>query len=243
MPSRGEERDQLAYVDGQGRRRAVALDDAAGLDFSLAKAMVTRVPGLHRARCRPGGPVPGAGHVHAALRVASLRERLLDCPGCRLRRDGAFLDTRLFPLKMACLRHGYWLYGDGAGSRLQLAVSDRVSSLAQTFLGDSDLRINTAEAWAKYAGAADYDQPLHRDYLNHTLTVPTDDPRFRQLEMFVYLVDVPEELGPPGNEENCSLCTSACTRCMSGWVTPPQARRRAASWTGCGPGSTGSAGA
>ena len=27
--------------------------------------------------------------------------------------------------------------------------------------------------------------------------VPADDPRFRQLEMFVYLVDVPEELGPP----------------------------------------------
>ena len=27
--------------------------------------------------------------------------------------------------------------------------------------------------------------------------VPTDDPRFRQLEMFVYLVDVPQELGPP----------------------------------------------
>jgi hypothetical protein len=36
------------------------------------------------------------------------------------------------------------------------------------------------------------------DYLNHTLMVPTDDPRFRQLEMFVYLVDVPGELGPPG---------------------------------------------
>ena len=27
--------------------------------------------------------------------------------------------------------------------------------------------------------------------------VPTDDARFRQLEMFVYLVDVPETLGPP----------------------------------------------
>jgi hypothetical protein len=78
-----------------------------------------------------------------------------------------------------------------------LAVSDRVVGLAEALLGDSDLRIYLAEAWAKYTGAADYDQPLHRDYLNHTLTVPTDDMRFRQLEMFVYLVDVPEELGPP----------------------------------------------
>jgi len=79
-----------------------------------------------------------------------------------------------------------------------LAVSDRVIDLAQALLGHRDLRIYSAEAWAKYTGAADYDQPLHRDYLNHTLMVPTDDPRFRQLEMFIYLVDVPAELGPPG---------------------------------------------
>jgi hypothetical protein len=55
----------------------------------------------------------------------------------------------------------------------------------------------SAEAWAKYTGACDYDQALHRDYLNHTLVVPTADPAFRQLELFVYLVDVPDELGPP----------------------------------------------
>ena len=78
-----------------------------------------------------------------------------------------------------------------------LAVSARVVDLAETLLADTDLRISSAEAWAKYTGAADYDQPLHRDYLNHTLMVPTDDPRFGQLELFVYLVDVPGELGPP----------------------------------------------
>lgn len=78
-----------------------------------------------------------------------------------------------------------------------LAVSERVVGLAEALLADADLRITSAEAWAKYTGAAEYDQHLHRDYLSHTLMVPTDDPRFRQLEMFVYLVDVPEELGPP----------------------------------------------
>src|SRR5262249_57165105 len=76
-------------------------------------------------------------------------------------------------------------------------VSDRVIDIAEVLLADRDLRISSAEAWTKYTGAADYDQPLHRDYLNHTLMVPADDPRFRQLEMFIYLVDVPEELGPP----------------------------------------------
>ena len=78
-----------------------------------------------------------------------------------------------------------------------LAVSDRVTGLAAALLAEQDLRISSAEAWAKYTGAADYDQPLHRDYLNQTLMVPTDDPRFRQLELFIYLVDVPEALGPP----------------------------------------------
>lgn len=78
-----------------------------------------------------------------------------------------------------------------------LAVHPRLVELAQSLLAEQDLRIYSAEAWAKYTGAADYDQNLHRDYLNHTILVPSDDPRCRQLEMFVYLTDVPEELGPP----------------------------------------------
>lgn len=78
-----------------------------------------------------------------------------------------------------------------------LAVHPRLVRLAEELLGQSDLRLSSAEAWAKYSGATSYDQDLHRDYLNHTLLLPTKDPRFQQLEMFVYLVDVPEELGPP----------------------------------------------
>jgi hypothetical protein len=69
---------------------------------------------------RPGEP--------PALRVASLHDRMLDCPQCRLRRGGAFLDTRLFPLKMACLRHGYWLYRDGSGRRLPAAVFPEIAA-------------------------------------------------------------------------------------------------------------------
>ncbi len=78
-----------------------------------------------------------------------------------------------------------------------LAVHERLVDLAATLLGDDDLRLYSAEAWAKYTGAADYDQDLHRDYLNHTLVVPTDAPAFQQVEFFVYLVDVVEDLGPP----------------------------------------------
>ncbi|GAA1825146.1 phytanoyl-CoA dioxygenase family protein [Actinomadura chokoriensis] len=78
-----------------------------------------------------------------------------------------------------------------------LAVHDRLVRLARTLLRSDNLRLYTAEAWAKYTGANDYDQELHRDYLNHTLVVPTHGIEQQQVEMFVYLVDVPEELGPP----------------------------------------------
>jgi hypothetical protein len=78
-----------------------------------------------------------------------------------------------------------------------LAVNERLVQLAERLLEDTDIRLYSAEAWAKYTGAVDYDQALHRDYLNHTLLVPTTNREHQQVEMFVYLVDVPEDLGPP----------------------------------------------
>jgi hypothetical protein len=78
-----------------------------------------------------------------------------------------------------------------------LTVHHRVLELAAALLDDDDILIYGAEAWAKYTGACDYDQDLHRDYLNHTILVPSTAPGCRQVEMFVFLHDVPEELGPP----------------------------------------------
>ncbi|MFI5691287.1 phytanoyl-CoA dioxygenase family protein [Kribbella sp. NPDC051586] len=78
-----------------------------------------------------------------------------------------------------------------------LAVHPKIVGLAETLLGQSDLRLSSAEAWAKYTGATSYDQELHRDYLNQTILVPSLEDRYQHLELFVLLVDVPEELGPP----------------------------------------------
>ncbi len=78
-----------------------------------------------------------------------------------------------------------------------LAVHPRLVTLAEELLGTQDIRLYAAEAWAKYTGAAGYDQWHHRDYLNHTLLVPTKAEAFGQVEMFLYLSDVPEALGPP----------------------------------------------
>jgi hypothetical protein len=78
-----------------------------------------------------------------------------------------------------------------------LAMHPRLVSLAGALLGSADLRLYSAEAWAKYTGAVGYEQWLHRDYLNHTSLVPSDDPAFGQVEMFVWLVDVTDDLGAP----------------------------------------------
>ena len=87
-------------------------------------------------------------------------------------------------------------WSDLGGSRCD-EVPDEVFRLIRPLLGTEDIRIYSAEAWAKYTGAADDGQSFHRDYLNHTLLVPTEGPPFQQVELFLYLCDVPEELGPP----------------------------------------------
>ncbi len=68
--------------------------------------------------------------------------------------------------------------------------------LAEAVFGTQDVRVYAAELWAKYSGVARYEQEHHRDYLNHTPLAPSSDHRWRGLELFVWLCDVPEDLGP-----------------------------------------------
>ncbi|MBS2937330.1 phytanoyl-CoA dioxygenase family protein [Nocardioides sp. J2M5] len=79
----------------------------------------------------------------------------------------------------------------------RVPVSEAMRELATTLLATPDVRLYSAEAWGKYEGAADYDQDLHRDYLNHTILTPSSAPQFRQLEVFVFLSEVTVELGAP----------------------------------------------
>ena len=67
-----------------------------------------------------------------------------------------------------------------------LAVHPRLVEFAATVLGADDIRLSMGEAWAKYAGAADYRQAHHRDYFNPTPLVPSAGFAVPQLEMFVY---------------------------------------------------------
>jgi ectoine hydroxylase-related dioxygenase (phytanoyl-CoA dioxygenase family) len=77
-----------------------------------------------------------------------------------------------------------------------LAVQPDLVDAAERFLETTELHLYKVELWAKYAGAVNYDQPLHRDYGSHSLVVPRPEARYTQLTTFIYLSDVTEQDGP-----------------------------------------------
>jgi hypothetical protein len=78
----------------------------------------------------------------------------------------------------------------------RLAFHPDLVNAVERYLRTDQLHLYKVELWAKYAGAADYDQPLHRDFGSHSLVVPRLDGRYQQLTSFIYLSDVTEEDGP-----------------------------------------------
>jgi len=77
-----------------------------------------------------------------------------------------------------------------------LAFHPDLVDAAERFLHTEELHLYKVELWAKYAGAIDYDQPLHRDYGSHSLVVPRRDGTYQQLTTFVFLSDVTADDGP-----------------------------------------------
>ena len=78
----------------------------------------------------------------------------------------------------------------------RLAVHPDLVDAAERYLQTTELHLYKVELWAKYSGAVNYDQPLHRDYGSHSLVVPRPEARYQQLTTFIYLSDVTEEDGP-----------------------------------------------
>lgn len=77
-----------------------------------------------------------------------------------------------------------------------LPTHPKIVSLAEQCLGTTEIRLLRAVLQAKFAGAADYEQPLHYDYPNHTLVVPDQDRVHGAIGLFLYLSDVTTDLGP-----------------------------------------------
>ncbi len=105
-----------------------------------------------------------------------------------------------------CSEEFAWLKADPFAGVINFPFSDsylnhlifdpKILSLTEETLEIHDFVLLRAHLQAKFAGAANYDQPLHRDYGNHTLAVPGQQGEYRQLGFFLYLSDVTEDLGP-----------------------------------------------
>lgn len=78
----------------------------------------------------------------------------------------------------------------------RLAYHPDLVDAAERFLGTAELDLYKVEFWAKYSGAVDYHQSLHRDFGNHNMLVPRADQRWPQMTTFILLSDVAEEDGP-----------------------------------------------
>lgn len=76
-----------------------------------------------------------------------------------------------------------------------IGVHPALIAFAKAALEIDDVRIYQYQAWAKFTGDADYDQPFHCDFANHTLTAPSKDTRKNSVTIFSYFTDVSEAHG------------------------------------------------
>jgi hypothetical protein len=77
-----------------------------------------------------------------------------------------------------------------------IGVHPALMAFARAALETDDLHLYQCQVWAKFTGAADYDQPFHCDYANHTLVAPSEDARRNAVTIICYFTDVTEAHGP-----------------------------------------------
>jgi hypothetical protein len=83
----------------------------------------------------------------------------------------------------------------GSAELNMLSLHPQLIDLAKKLLGVDHVHLYQSHTWAKYTGEADYDQMFHCDFGNHTLTIPSDDPRARSVDFIIYLTDVADAHG------------------------------------------------
>jgi hypothetical protein len=76
-----------------------------------------------------------------------------------------------------------------------IGVHPALISFAKQALKTDAVHLYQCQAWAKFTGDADYDQPFHCDYSNHTLTVPSEDAAQNSVPILCYFTDVTDAHG------------------------------------------------
>jgi hypothetical protein len=77
-----------------------------------------------------------------------------------------------------------------------IGVHPQLIAFAQAALATDRVHLYQCQAWAKFTGDADYEQPFHCDYVNHTLTAPSLDAARNSVTILCYFTDVTEAHGP-----------------------------------------------
>jgi hypothetical protein len=83
----------------------------------------------------------------------------------------------------------------GSGLLTRLCVHPAVVDFMERALAATDLRLYQAQVSAKYAGDANFEQPMHTDR-NHSFLPPRMEPPWWHVESFLYLTDVDEGTAP-----------------------------------------------
>ncbi len=77
----------------------------------------------------------------------------------------------------------------------RLQVHPSVIGFARQAMGTPDIRIYQARIWGKYTGVTNYEQPFHQDR-NHNVVPDRLEPGWWNLEGFLYLSDVEDDVAP-----------------------------------------------
>ncbi|HEY1560323.1 MAG TPA: phytanoyl-CoA dioxygenase family protein [Caulobacteraceae bacterium] len=76
-----------------------------------------------------------------------------------------------------------------------IGVHPALVAFARAALGTEAVHLYQCQAWAKFTGDADYDQPFHCDFVNHTLTAPSEDAEKNCVTILCYFTDVTDAHG------------------------------------------------
>jgi hypothetical protein len=77
-----------------------------------------------------------------------------------------------------------------------IGVHPALIAFAKAALKADSVHVYQCQAWAKFTGDSDYDQPFHCDFSNHTLTAPAEDAHLNSVTILCYFSDVTEAHGP-----------------------------------------------
>lgn len=76
-----------------------------------------------------------------------------------------------------------------------IGVHPALIAFARAALNTKAVHLYQCQAWAKFTGDSDYDQPFHCDFSNHTLTVPSEDTAKNSVTIINYFTDVSDAHG------------------------------------------------